>query len=178
MHDFAHTATRLLTEYKFLIKKQFKSTESTQKLSEFGLNERLPAEDAELYNLCATIMDRAREEVNQSLSRSQYSGVDQFFEYMQSQLKHYQLDNGRVVHILQRVSKIMLEAIQLMSAGRTKLTETVVQKLLRHADFIATHGSSEQQRAFLRSLQAHTLQDSEQFIPLLNHYQEQLQKKM
>ncbi|MFT3741871.1 MAG: hypothetical protein QM752_04240 [Gammaproteobacteria bacterium] len=174
MHDFFQTAVKLLTSYKTLVRRQLSHPESTEQLAQLGLHKRLPTRESDLYHLCVKVMHKLYEEVENLSLGGKYSGFDQFLDHMRTSLSCYHLDNDRVIHIAQKVSKVMLEAIQLMPKVTIQLTDQLADKLEFCSSYVAQHGLPEQKKAFLNSLHSHSSRNSHFFQPLLDNFQKTL----
>jgi len=178
MNNFAQTATKLLREYKNILKKQLTEAESAKQLADLHLNRRLPTRELTLYKLVHKIIDNADRffDENNSHSRLRYSGISQFLLYMKSEMAFYQLDNNKVIHTTQSASKAMIDAIQLMSLPEARLSQDVYTKLDSCCSLIAHYGVKEQRIAFTNSLKSQLIRHINFFQPLFQSYQQYLQQ--
>lgn len=174
MYEFPEIAKKLLKEYKSLIKRHLSAEEGVQKLSELGLDRKLPARENALYHLLLEVINKTSAEVGILQSRLRYSGAYQFLQHMKDVVSAYRLEQGRVIHVPKTVSKAMIQGIQLMSLPEQKLSTSIAKQLEEYALYVAKYGLDEQKSVFLNSLKSHLPRHRDFFQPLLNCYQHYL----
>lgn len=72
-----------------------------------------------------------------------YSGIDQYFEFLEKFLGQYCVYSGRVVHRAQRLSGLMLHIIQLMEAPQGSFTSDMVVELRDYCKEVILLGSED-----------------------------------
>lgn len=179
MHHFFQTAIKLLQKYKSLLRKQLSLAEYRQKLLELQLDKRLPQDEVVLYHLLEQIVSRAQAENPTMQSPAvglRYSGSSQSIQDMRELLAHYHIEGRNVIHTVQVASRAMVEAIQLMVLPEVKRDQQVAIRLDSCSLKIAQYGMKEQHLSFWNSLKTKVNQDGAFFSPLLDQYEEYLER--
>ncbi len=171
MYEFSYVATKLLKEYKLLIKKHFPE-ESTKKLSELGLDKKLPGRENALYQLTVNVLNKANLDTQNVNTRLRYSGTHQFLQHMKDIIAVYRVEKGRVIHTTKTAANAMIQSIQFMSLPDEKLTMAIAAQLKDFAAVVAKYGLEEQKTLFLSSLNSNLPRNADFFTPILEHYRD------
>lgn len=169
MQNFTQSASKLLLEYKNLIKKQCPE-DSSKKLAAFGLNKKITDRDLDLYQ---TIVKIIQIETKQQLTLKpslRYSGVSQFLSHLKEFIADFQLLKGKVVHPGQASSRAMIELIQLLSLPASRLDASMSLRIENSLWTIAKLGDEQQKSRLFKALESQIERQSAYFTPLLNKY--------
>lgn len=90
-----------------------------------------------------------------------YSGIDQYFEFLEKFLSQYCIYSGRVVHRAQRLSGLMLHIIQLMEVPQESFTSDRVVELRDYCIEVIMLGSEDYSAQLKQLLKQHIPQHSE-----------------
>ena len=179
MSVFAKNIVSLLNHYKGIIRKQLDIENWSYKINDIGLKRQALKKDDDvvLYQKAQKVIEDTEQYVNGNTnSPSWYSGIDEFHQHLKSILADYSIDNGMVVHSSQRASRIIVDAIQLMSLPNYKLNDEISEKLIECGKLIARYGSKEQKKMYSKALKKHVRRHTNFFLPLASHYEDCLSK--
>ena len=146
MTIFSETMSKVIADYRLLLRRHLDQVERMIKLQQLKLRDSDTYEsDLLLYRAGVAII--ADIEENMSIAAKgnySYSGIGQFCEYLKEYLGNYYIENGQVVHRGQKASRALLVAIQLCALPRERLNESVTKRLFDCNKVIVEFGSSEQ----------------------------------
>ena len=176
---FTKIITKLLNEYKCIIKKHLTRQEWTAKINELGLRRKTLKHDSEivLYQKAKKVVEDISSylHLNSNNMPSWHSGLDEFCQYLKNTLNDYQLENNKMVHTSQQVSRALVEAVQLINLPNLKRNTQIARKLETCGHVIAKHGSREQQDLFGRALKNYQHHDVNFFQPLIHSFEKYAQ---
>jgi hypothetical protein len=125
--------------------------------------------DAILYNKAQRVLSDI-EHWTAKLDRTatEYSGVDEFYLHLKEYLSHYAVEKNAIVHVNQRVSCALVQAIQLIACA--PLSEQNTTKLEECIQTISKHGEKEQRIMLAKALHK-THNDIPQFhSPIMDNF--------
>ncbi len=168
MADFCNTILKAISNYKLILRKSLTATQCTAKMLELGIKRqhvRKANSEIMLYQLGLKIKDELTKQIgNEKSNKSSnfYHGTGEFLQYLEDLFAHYRIENDRVVHVGQRVSSIVVEAIQLIALSKGKLIGAKAKQVIKYSEIVATYGSKEQKTMFLNAIgsrQKHLVKD-------------------
>lgn len=181
MNMFSEIATKLLWDYKNLLKKYLNPKERTEKLKYLGLQGKAllqyQYDEVPLYHKVTEVINDIETWItndNDLNLGSWYSGIKGFLQHAKNTLENYQIDNGEVIHTAQKASHAMINIIQYISMPTDKLTSDVAGQIDEHASTIAKHGSSEQQKVITDAFKNHGNRQPDFFMPILHRFNQHL----
>jgi hypothetical protein len=155
MSVFSKYILKLLNEYKRLLKRYLPVKEQKKAIINLGIKRKSLKFDNDVifYNKAHRVLkdiEYWKEQFNRTAT--EHSGIDNFYHYLKSYLSHYRIENGVIVHITQKVSCALVQAIQLISLPASKLNENNVSKLNDCVHMISQFGSKDQQKMLAKAL--------------------------
>lgn len=169
MQNFTQSASKLLLEYRNLIKKHY-LVDNIQKLTAVGLNKKIPVNDADLYGMIAKIIHVEEQECLAIKPTLRYSGVSRFLDHLKEFIAEFRLLNGKVIHPGQASSRAILEVIQLLSLSIDRLNGEVSGRIENSLWLIAKFGDEMQKSQLFKALEKQIERQANYFTPLLNKY--------
>ncbi len=173
MSTFSEISTKLLVDYKNLLKRHHSPAERDEKLNKLGLARKQVKHNDEitLYRLITHVIKDVEHWVSSNVqTASWYSGVDEFLQHMKAVVAPYRLDGNKIIHITQAASRAVVEAIQLMSLPDPRLTPAIAHQLNNSGLLIVKYGTKEQQGIYINGLKARAQRNLQFFLPLIDHY--------
>lgn len=171
MHSFSKQATRLIKEYKSLVKKQ--SSDSAKKLQALGLNKRISSKEVELHRIMVQIVSFEQNESPQN-NNLRYSGLTRFVSDLKTFTQEYEILNGKVIHVGRTVSRALIEAVQYVALAEHRLVKPISDKLEQCVWVVAKFGSEIQKNHLLNALKTHLPRCPNFFEVHLNQYSNHL----
>lgn len=169
MNTFKEVVTKLLWDYKNVLRKYLKPTERTIKLESLGLHGKdlVESDEITLYNKTLSVIQDIESWIERNLdTASWYSGIEEFLNHAKRVISNYQIDGHKVVHTTQTASRAMIHAIQFITLSKD-LKESDKHRLTHHVETISQYGSFEQQSLLLNALQLNFEKDPEFFQLLI-----------
>ncbi len=167
MVDSYSTILRAISSYKLILRRTLSSSQCTSKMHELGIKRQYirKVDEVGLYKIGLKIKEDLKSHVGVSKdkkSNKSHHGAAEFLQHLEKLLAHYHVENDRVVHVGRKVSCTLVDAIQLITLSKEKLTPDEVQRIMQYGDIIATYGSGEQKKMFVnavREYQNHLIDD-------------------
>jgi len=155
MTIFSEIMKKAINVYRSMLRKYLPQAERVNKLHKLNLkNQQLYENEIALYHTGYSIISDINKNLNQSNSGYySYSGVESFGEHLKNFLENYEIDGNGVIHRSQKASRALIQAIQLLTLSKDKLTFEVGNQLSRCNKVIAKYGSEEQQELHKTTLQ-------------------------
>lgn len=169
MQNFTQVASKLLLEYRNLIKKH-SPEDSAERLAIFGLNKKITDQDVVLYQTIIKILQVEGEDQLALKPSLRYSGITQFLNHLQEFIAEFRLFKGKVVHPGQASSRAMIELIQLLSLPHSRLNEAMSNRIQNSLWVIAKLGDEQQKSRLFNALEEQLNRLPLFFTPLLNKY--------
>lgn len=150
MTIFAQTMSKVIGDYRSLLRRHLNQVERMNKLQKLHLKESdTYASDFNLYKTGWAIVEDIETNIAIITGKKDggyyfYSGIGQFCSHLKQYLNNYHLEGARVVHRAQKASRATLQVIQLVALPAERLTEMVHQQLMECCKIAATFGSREQ----------------------------------
>lgn len=175
MSTFNKVITKLLTEYKSIVKKFLSPKVATAKIDALGLKrkELRYDDDVALFYKSQRVLEDMQVWLRSEVRSHWYSGLDEFCQYLKNILCEYELVNNRVVHTSRQASCALVEAFQIIRLN-TKRNKFTMRRLEHCAQIIAQFGTREQQEMFGKALKNHEYEDVNFFLPLLASFEKHL----
>src|SRR3990167_11150167 len=131
MSIFSETMKKAISIYRQMLRKHLPQAERITKLYQLNLrNPQLYENEIALFHTGrAIIADIEKHMVNATGGYYSYSGVKNFAHYLKNFLSNYDIEGQHVIHRSQKASRALLEAIQLLTLPREKLTPEISEKL-------------------------------------------------
>ena len=174
MSIFSDLISKLLLNYKMILKRHLPAVKAKMKVIELGLMRKSlqNSGDVELYQKAkSTLAD-----LNQWLDSindlpSWYSGLEEFRQHLQGNLNAYRIQGDRVIHIHQKTSAFIVQAVQLMNLTDEQLNAQISQKMQNIAIGIAEYGTPEQRQYFLHILRQKADHNPGFFLPQISAFE-------
>lgn len=174
MSVFSDYILKLLNDYKRILKRYMSVEEREKTIIELGLKRKsLKSDnDAILYNKAhRTLKNIEYWTCRASHTATEHSGIDEFYQHLKKYLNDFRIENNFVVHMSQKVSCAIVQAIQLMALPVTKLSEnSTSNKLNSCIQTVAKFGSKEQRIMLANALQTQKGRNSNIFGPILDKF--------
>jgi hypothetical protein len=154
MIDFCNTILKIISDYKYILRKLLPPTQATIKIRELGIKRWhiKVATPVELYNIALRIRQELQKQLSvintnkKKTSNSYYNGPEKFLSYLEEILANYRLENNQVVHLGEQASTALIAAIQLIT-NNNKATN-YLQQIKNYGNIVVANGSSEQKKIF------------------------------
>lgn len=173
---FAETISKAISEYRQMLRRYLTQVERVNKLSQLGLKDpTIYDSDVRLFEMADAIVKDI--DINMDIPEQgyySYSGLKMFRDYLKDYLKHYQIEDGHVVHSAQKASRAMITAIQLAALPSEKLTDDIKSQIRSCNEIIATYGSDEQRELYRTNLKERQAVNEEFFGSMLNNFMQYL----
>ncbi len=155
MSIFSEHVLKLLSDYKRMLKRYLSDAERKQMLISLGIKRKSLKFDTDviLYNKLQRVLNDI-EYWNKRTNRTatEYSGVEKFYQYLKKYLSNYRLENNLVVHVTQRVSCALVQAIQIVSSSKTTVSDSNALKLNDCIQTVAKYGTKAQRLMLAKAL--------------------------
>lgn len=175
MSIFSERILKSINDYKRLLKRYVSTADREKAIINLGIKRKSLRFDNDviLYNKAHRVLQDIqywREKLNRTAT--EYSGIDEFYEYLKSYLSNYRIEGNIIVHITQRVSCALVQAIQIISLPESKLSDNNVSKLDDCIQTIAKFGSKDQRTMLAKALnkQRTTYSNPHLFTPALDSF--------
>jgi hypothetical protein len=169
MNTFKEVITKLLWDYKNVLRKYLEPVERNSKLQALGLHGRdlVESDEITLYHKAFSVIQDIESWIEKNLdTASWYSGIEEFLNHAKRIVSNYQIEGHKVVHTTQTASRAMIHAIQLITLSK-ELKESDIHRLTHHVETISQYGSFEQQSLLLNALQQNFDKNPELFQLLI-----------
>lgn len=174
MSVFSDYILKMLNDYKRVLKRYMSLEEREKTVIELGLKRKSLKSDNDviLYNKA----HRALKNIEYWTSRSnhtatEYSGIDEFYQHLKRYLNDFRIDNNQVVHMTQKVSCAIVQAIQIMSLPDVKISENnMTSKLNIYVQTVAKFGTKEQRTMLANALQTHKTRNNHLYGPIFDNF--------
>jgi hypothetical protein len=147
MSIFSEQILKALNDYKRLLKRYVSSQERENAIIKIGIKRKSLKLDNDviLFNKAHRVLQDI-EYWLKKLNRTgtEYSGITGFYQYLNACLSQYQVENNAIVHVTQKVSCALVQAIQLVSLPLSQLSDSHVSKLEECIHLITKFGTKEQ----------------------------------
>ncbi len=173
MSLFNDSIRQLLNHYKAIIKKSSTRLSAKDQIMQLGLKRKhlRAASDVELYQKAQKVIEVIDHQLQNSNNvPSWHSGLDEFHQHMTDMLECYMVKGRQVIHQNQKVSSVLIEAVQLVGLPNIRLDDSVAIKLDRYSKDIATFGSKEQKEMYVKTLKSGQSRNTNFFLPILDQY--------
>lgn len=180
MTIFSETMKKAINIYRSMLRKYLPQAERINKLHKLNLkNQQLYENEIALYHTGYSIISDINKNLNQSnVGYYSYSGVESFGEYLKDFLENYEIDGNGVVHRSQKASRALIQAIQLLTLPKDKLTSEIADQLAHCNEVIVKYGSEEQQELHKTTLQNTIRKQQESntsfYRSILGNFQQQM----
>lgn len=155
MSVFSEHILKSLNDYKRLLRRYLSNSDRDKAIINLGIKRKSLKFDSDviLYNKAHRVLsDIEYWSAKMNRMATEYSGIDEFYQYLKNYLSQYRVENNAVVHINQRVSCALVEAIQIISLPDSKLSESRVLKLDDCIKTVATFGTKDQRVMLAKAL--------------------------
>jgi hypothetical protein len=146
MATFSEHILKLLNDYKRLLKRHLSITEGRQAIIDLGLTHKSLKFDTDviLHNKARCVVKDI--ESREALDRitGEYSSIHKFYQHLISYLANYQIENDAVIHITQKVSCALVEAVQIVSITKSELSGNQTSRLDDCTKIIEKFGTQDQ----------------------------------
>lgn len=182
MSVFSETMKKSISIYRQMLRKYLPQAERINKLQQLNLkNPQLYENDIALYHTGHAIVADVEKNLDDSVyGYYSYSGVGSFSQHMKSFLENYVIEGTQVIHRSQKASRALVQAIQLLTVPREKLTDEIAEKLAKCNVIIARFGSEEQRELHRTSLQntirKYQDQNTAFYRSVLNNFHQRVQE--
>lgn len=148
MLPFAEVILKVISDYKLLLRKLYPAHEASLKIKDLGLkgSQLRRIDDLHLYKTALVIVKNLEEYVathDMPKSHRSYFGAEEFLHYLKSFLSVYAIEKNRVIHTEREASLVVMEAIQLVTLPKNKLTKQTFERLFYCADIVSKYGNIE-----------------------------------
>jgi hypothetical protein len=155
MSIFSERILKSLNDYKRLLRRYLTPSEREKAIINLGIKRKSLKFDSDviLYNKAQRVLNDI-DYWSERLCRTatEYSGVNEFYNHLKEYLSHYQIENNAIIHITQRVSGSLIQAIQLISSA--PLPESAANKLEEYIHTIVKYGTKDQRIVLAKALHA------------------------
>lgn len=155
MSIFSEHILKSLNDYKRLLRRYLSGTERDKAIIDLGIKRKSLKFDNDviLFNKAHRVLSDI-EYWSSKLNRiaTEYSGIDEFYQYLKKYLSQYRVENNMVVHVNQRVSCALVQAIQIISLPETNISDSNVLKLDDCIETVAKFGTKDQRIMLAKAL--------------------------
>lgn len=154
MSIFSEHILKSLNDYKRLLRRYLSNSERESAIINLGIKRKSLKSDSDviLYNKALRVLEDI-EYWSAKLNRvaTEYSGIDEFYNYLKNYLSQYQVENNTVVNVNHRASCALVQAIQLIGLPEKALNSQAA-KLENCIETIAKFCTKDQRRMLARAL--------------------------
>jgi len=175
MSIFSEHVLKLLNDYKRLLRRYVTNTEREKTIINLGIKRKSLKFDNDviLYNKAHRVLqdiDYWREKLNRTAT--EYSGIDEFYEHLKNYLSQYRVEGNAIIHMTQKVSCALVQAIQIISLPASKLSDSSVLKLDDCIQTISKFGNKDQRIMLANALNKQRAQslNTHLFTPALDSF--------
>ena len=160
MIDFKNIILKAISDYKLILRKSLPASQCTNKMHELGIKRQhiRKTDEVGLYKIGLSIIAELKKYLDFDRSEKSsnfYHGTLEFLRYLEEIFVYYRIEDNRVVDIRQKASCALVEAIQLITSSKEKLTKSKMQQIIRHGKVITMYGSEEQKKMLLNAVKEH-----------------------
>lgn len=173
MSTFSISITKVLEEYKIILRKLLPLKEANAKIYRLKLvNKQLSQvnNDVILYKIANNVVNDVQKLAKEFANNSSYSfKLFDYSEQLKNMLGDFCVENDKVIHPKQEVSRRILEAIQLLGLPQTKLNSTLLERVKNCTEVVSKYGTEDQcqqLRALIKSKSS--VGDNENFLPIIS----------
>jgi hypothetical protein len=155
MSIFSEYILKLLNEYKRVLKRYVSPSQREKTIIELGLKRKMLKFDSDviLYNKANRVLHDIENWTKNSINTAtEYSGIDEFYQHIKNYLSEYRIEGNQIIHTSQKVSRALVQAIQLISLSHMKLSNQTTQKLEECVQTINHFGSKDQRILFAKAI--------------------------
>lgn len=173
---FIETVARAIGDYRFMLRRHLNQVDRRKKLAELNLKDPTLFDSAiKLYEIAWKIVEDIESNIDMPSSYYAYSGIAEFGKFLKEYLSKYEIEEGRLVHSAQKASKMMIQAIQILSLPVEQLTSKVTERLNQCSEIVAKYGSDEQKNMYEGTLEQHLIMKRDFFAPIYDYFQKLLE---
>lgn len=172
MSIFSEQVLKLLNDYKRLLKRYLATNERENTILKLGIKRKSLKSDNDV--ILFSKAHRVLEDIEYWSSKAirvatEYSGVDEYYQHLKKYLENYQIENNAIVHVTQRVSCALVQAIQLIALPSS---DSNVSKLDDCISTVAKFGTKDQRVMLAKALHAQTTDTNSVTIysPILDNF--------
>ena len=160
MVDFNNIILKAISNYKLILRKTLPAPQCTAKMRELGIKRQRirEADEAGLYKIGLNIINELKKHSDSDKSKKSsnfYDGTLEFLQYLEEIFADYRIEDDKVVHVRQKASCALIDAIQLITLSNGKLTKNTMQQIKLYGDIITAYGNKEQKEMFLDAINDH-----------------------
>jgi len=153
MPDFYNTILKSISDYKVILRRNLSAKQCAAKLHELGIKRNYikNIDEVKLYETGLRIIDELKKYIDAhkgERTANFYFGAEEFLQYLEELFAQYTVEDGRIIHAGQRASCMLIEAIQLITIPKEKMTAEIVQQIRDFGDVVNKYGSKEQKKIF------------------------------
>ena len=172
MSIFSEHILKFLNDYKRLLRRYISTPEREKTIINLGIKRKSLKFDNDviLFNKAHRVV-KDIEYWTEKLNRSaaEYSGIDEFHQHLKSYLNNYRADNNMIVHVTQKVSCALVQAIQIISLS--EISDANAAKLDDCIQTITKFGTDEQRIMLAKALNNQKAQSGSNFsTPVLDNF--------
>ncbi len=175
MSIFSEHILKSLNDYKRLLRRYLSNNERDKAIINLGIKRKSLKFDNDviLFNKAHRVLSDI-EYWSAQLNRTatEYSGIDEFYQYLKNYLTQYRIENNAIVHVNQKVSCALVQAIQIISLPKSEISDSNVSKLDDCILTVAKFGTKDQRVMLAKALRNQQSEGSELniFTPTLDNF--------
>ena len=157
MSDFHNKILKAISDYKLILRKTLPAVQCTTKMRTLGIKRKSMrgVDGVGLYKIGLKIIDDLKNNIivnKNKKSANSYSGVKEFLQYLQELYTQYDIESNRVVHVGQKSSCALVDALQLISMAKGEFTKEMLHRIKRYGNIIDLYGNEEQKKMFFEAI--------------------------
>lgn len=174
MSTFSINITKLLDEYKSILRKMLPLKEANAKIYRLKLvNKQLSqvTKDITLYKIAHNVISDANKLTKELANHQSYSfKLFDYAEQLKNTLNDFCIEDEKVIHPKQEASRRILEAIQLLSLPNTKINSALLERIKTCTEAVSKYGSPEQCEQLAALIKNKSSNEKEQtgYLPILS----------
>ena len=144
---FHDLALEVMADFRRILKRYYAKDERDALLAKFDLKRKRAYDaDLELFQSIQGIQHHLMDQIQAKPKQYYaYSGIEQYYAYLQSFLNQYYVSGRKVEHKSQRIWRVMLDIIQLVtSMTEERATQEEREHLKKDCIEIASYGNQDQ----------------------------------
>lgn len=175
MSIFSEHILKSLNDYKRLLRRYLSNNERDKAIINLGIKRKSLKFDNDviLFNKAHRVLsDIEYWSVQLNRTATEYSGIDEFYHYLKSYLNQYRIESNAIVHVNQKVSCALVQAIQIISLSKSEISDDDVSKLDDCIQTVAKLGTKDQRIMLAKALHNQQSEDSQWsiFTPTLDNF--------
>jgi hypothetical protein len=160
MIDFNSMILKAISDYKVILRKTLPAPICVAKMHELGIKRKYVKEVdvVGLYKIGQKIIAELKQYVSINKRRKSnnfYQGASEFLQYLEEIFANYCIEDNRVVHVGQKASSALVNAIQLITLSQGKLTKSKALQVVQYGNVVASCGTKEQREMFINAINEH-----------------------